>query len=255
MKKFTIMLSLLVILASCKKDPSQLVPELLPEPTPELLDASGPGRVSLIVNGTLFTNFNPEDKGMSFSKKRGNSGANLKETTKESKWTVMSNGKYWAGHSDSLQYFKSFETSLGSSGASIEIFFIKKYAKKDMLTSFDFYYPKTDSDLYKITDPKFALDFQRENDQEGVAIEVYLPNLGTLTSFSPIMLGKKSSLTAESHRNSTFKIRRAERVKDSKIIEIELDFEGDLFDKNEQAVRVTKCTAIFQLREGDAFGL
>ncbi|MCX2451424.1 hypothetical protein OQX61_09085 [Pedobacter sp. PLR] len=251
MRKLTMVLSLLVIFASCKKESAELDTEVKPEPKPEIEDASAWGRVSFMVDGKLFTNYNEADKSISYSKGTGNSGANLKETTKDKKWTVMSNGKYWAGHPDSLQYSKYFETSMGQSGASIKVSFIKKYAKREMDSGISIYYAKSDFDLYKNTSPKFALDFERENDQEGVAIEISLPNSVTLTSYSPIILGKKSSLTAESHSNSTFKILKAERIKGTKTIELELSFEGDLFDKNEKPVKVTRCSAKFQLREGD----
>ena len=253
MRKLVTIISLLVIFASCKKDSPIIEVEPVPVHKPDIVELSAyGGRISFEVDGTLYKNYDDDARNSQLLKGIGNRGANLKETTKKTKWTVMSGGKYWGGNPDSLQYFKFIKSSMNIFESSIEIAFIKKYAIKDMQKG-ALYFPKNDFEIFDTTDPKFALDFGRENDQEGVALTVTLPKGKTLRSYSPLEISVKSSLTPESHRNSTFKIIKAERIKNSKVFLIEVSFEADLFDENEQPVRVTKGSALFQLSENDGF--
>lgn len=239
MKRLTMMLSLLVMFASCKKDSPVI--EVLPETIPELI-VSIPitGRISYEIDGKLYNNYLKEVPFYSVAKGIGNDGVDFKQA---------SNGS-WASHPDSIQYTKHFEATMGESGAYINIKFIKKYARKDMLKGV-FFYPKSDFEMFSNTKPKFVLDYGRENNEEGVALKVGLPKGLTYRSYIPVERGQKSTLTAESHRNSTFRILKAERTKNPKVLLIELSFEADLFDENEKPIRLTKGAATFEFDEND----
>ena len=100
------------------------------------------------------------------------------------------------------------------------------------------YAPKIETEVITLGDQHYALDYEREGKDEGIAISLNLNGLN-LTSYSPLRIRIPSSLSAESHRDSKFKILKIEDLKGTDFMRIEAVFEGNLFDENEKSVKIT----------------
>jgi hypothetical protein len=223
---------LVVLLATaCKKD------EVIVEPEIPELEIKYPGdSTSFTIAGKHYAN---ELGTPTRSHGASNRGTNMKRSAKEGDWSWNLGGEYWVGAADSVQYSSFSKTTLDNDEGSVTFEFAKIYQRNSILYIGGFYLPRTEENYYTIGDYKYAVDFKREGKNEGVAIEISLRKLGLLTSYSQLLLTRKSSLTADSHRNSRFKIVKITEEKTTDYIVLEATFEADLFDEKENAVKVT----------------
>jgi hypothetical protein len=233
MKKKLLLLPLLVVLlaTACKKDEVFVEPEI-----PELEIKYSGDSTSFTIAGKHYTN---EPVNPRLSGGYSNRGTNIKRSATGGDWAWYVGGEYWVGASDSVQYSSFSKTNLKNDEGSVTFEFAKVYPRNAMLYIGGFYLPRTGENYYETGDYEYAVDFGREGKNEGVAIAISLKKSGLLTSYSQYLLNKKSSLTADSHLNSRFKIVKITEEKATDYIILEAKFEADLFDEKEVSIKVT----------------
>jgi hypothetical protein len=108
------------------------------------------------------------------------------------------------GNPDSVLYFQ--RNTISSDGASLQIFFLKKYPKRHKNDGIS-YYPALKDLLMQFTIGKYpyAEDFERENSENGIAL-VISANGRSYTSNSPFDLSRPTQLKPGFQKNSTFEI-------------------------------------------------
>lgn len=235
MKKLRILLPLVAVLlgSSCKKQNPITAPEI-----PEVITKSAflPDSTSFTVNGKHYINrlIRPAS-----SRGYGNRGVNLQLSPTDGEWSIsFGNSEYWVGSADSVQYSSDSRTWLKGDEGFIEVSFIKKYKRERALKLGSMYFPRIGDQFYTLGDYRYAVDFERTGNDEGVALRLSVNN-ETLTSYSQLSINNKSKLTAESQRNSKFKILKIDEIKGTDFVVLEATFETTLFDKNENPVKVT----------------
>jgi len=230
---FLLPIAAILLVSSCKKDS----PVITKTPDVAVVKRLNTDSVSFIVNGKLYTN--SSDYGY-FSREYGNSGTNLKLSSSPGDWYISGGKKdtYWVGTADSVQYHSSSLATLKGDDGGIRFAFIKNNKRANMLLRGAFYVPNINENLYTLNDYKYAIDYGREGKDDGVAI-TFLNAGQIMSSYSPISINAKSTLTAESQKDAKFKITKIEEVKGTDNVIIEATFEANLFDKDEKPTKVT----------------
>lgn len=231
MKKLHLILpvALALLASSCKKDNAVTIPELVAPKKHFAADSS-----SFTINGKSYSS-GPSG---SSSRGAGNKGTNMKLSTKDGDWSISNGHHYWVGALDSVQFYKFYENYLDNANGAITFSFIKNYKRTSLDKNGFLYAPKLATDVITLGDQNYALDFEREGKEEGIAISLSL-NGQTLTSYSPLLIRIPSSLGRESQRDSKFKVLKIEEVKNTDLMRIEAVFEANLFDENEKPVKIT----------------
>lgn len=231
MKKLQLILpvALVLLASSCKKNNGITIPE--PEVTKKHFATDS---TSFIINGKRYIS------GSNASASRGasNRGTNMKLSKTNGDWSISNGNDYWVGAIDSVQYIKFYETSLDENFGSIKFSFIKNYKRTSLVKNTLLYAPKIETEVITLGDQNYALDYEREGKDEGIAITLSIKTQN-FTSYSPLFIRIPSSLGVESHRDSKFKILKIEDVKGTDFMRIEAVFEGNLFDENEKPVKIT----------------
>ena len=217
-----------LLFSSCQKNNV----ELEPKPKEDIYTwlASVKDSCSYAIDGKIYTCEGIGGKGW------GNYGMNLD----------TSNGQ-WKWHPDSLLYstevrFYSFKDNI-SDNAYFQLRFTKKYGKNQLAPKIGtMLAPATDIDLYGMGPHKFAVEFERFNNDEGVVLTM---DKWTGSSFERLSTNSNASVSwpttinPQSHNDSEFEIVKVQPLPygyDGYIIEAR--FSANVFDKQEQGKRV-----------------
>ncbi|MDN3549885.1 hypothetical protein [Mucilaginibacter aquaedulcis] len=183
---------LLAIVSSCKKDnPTQNISTEAKKA--EILGVRD--SVSYTIDGKTYI---ANNEGTFTS--GGNQGVNQKVVYNNNgtmlNWDIV-------GDKDSVLFYRG--NLITSNTAYFQIFFAKKFNKKD-LNGPNFYTPSR-ADVLKLYtgDQRYAEDFGRENAQNGIAILVSADNK-SFSSYGPLPLQMKTSLKPGFQNNSSFKV-------------------------------------------------
>jgi hypothetical protein len=225
-----LLLPMLLLASACKKDNPVVSPPKAAAVKPRANDS-----ISFVIDGKWY---NPSSDTTYFGPLYGNKGTNLRLSDKPGDWFLRSwqANKYWAGAADSVQYFTGCDFRTSRFGATF--CFIKNYNIAETIKSGGMQVPKTTENYYAIKDYTYAADFGREAKDEGVAITIGNYNKGG-SSFSPLQINKKSKLTTDSQKGSSFKIIKIEEVKGTDYIILEATFEANLYNEEEESIKVT----------------
>lgn len=224
-------LAIVLIASACQKT------ETLEEDKVEVNLFSQSDSVSFYVNGKHYST--EPNSGLDEFGFR-NAGANLRLSDTKGKWTYEGAGKdlYWVGAPDSIQYSTGYKSYFA--GGSIEFHYVKNFKEIELVEDNNMLVPRNDKIFYKVGKYDYAMDFKRRNWDEGVAIELFLKDIGERTTFSTLANRFETQLNATSQNDSKFEILKVEEIKESKLVIIEGKFEANLFDYNEQKmVRIT----------------
>jgi hypothetical protein len=139
------------------------------------------------------------------------------------------------GNADSVLYYRTY-TIYKTGDASISLSFVKKYAKAQLHSdASSFLSPSNPPDLFTTGQHPFAFDFNRENTQNGIAIQV--GNGALYTTYSQLPLNVKTTLTAASQSNSKFEVTSLTKLANGAYI-LEAKFSATVFDMNENAKKL-----------------
>jgi hypothetical protein len=223
MKYAILVASFIFCLISCTKKNDDLTN--LPDPQPNI--SSIADSCSYTINGNQFICDKPNSDG------RANAHANFNLTTNS--WDA-----------DTLQYrtmfgFYKMSNPAAQNDGSIIIHFIKKYPKNLLIKPIlGIMAPVTDTPLYVKGFRNYAVDFDRFNSQNGIAMEVINRTgssaeiLMTYIYASPF---SASTLNNDCQSNSQFEIINVYKGPDGRRI-IEAKFTANLFDKYENLKRL-----------------
>lgn len=234
MKRYTILLPFIALLfaASCKETEPIITDMVeLEEARPVYL----PDSVSFKVDGKTYTT---DNKGAISSLGFGNSGINYRLSDTLAEWYSTAGNRYWIGAADSVQYTSMYKKQLD--GGNIGFTYIKNYRKSDTMKDW-MYLPKKDIGFYHLGKYNYALDFQRNNQQEGVAIEVRIDNvIFSGTSYTTKTLNQESTFSKIAQDDANFEILKIVDLKGTDFVRIEGKFEVNIFDSSEKKVlRIT----------------
>lgn len=146
---------------------------------------------------------------------------------------------YWYGEKDSTLYAVSYALESKRPGEDFKVWFTKKYKDSQLQRGFQLYAPKNHLEIFKTGKQSFAVDLDKENTAEGIAID--FDGTGISSHLSSSIPGssivQRSDLKKEIQKNSSFEITKVEKIKDN-VYTIEAKFELNLFDIREQLYRV-----------------
>lgn len=199
----------LLCFAACKKENSVTDPPIEKSHKAEIIRDS----VSYIIDGKLYT----ASKYSSFWKH-----ANLQPNSKVD--SIIKNAYYISGDKDSIMYSETF--SIYNDHQSINFTFIKKYNKNAMTTTI-LRQPNDMKDFYEIGGRNYALDYERDNSQNGIAID--LSDQGFFKTYGSYSFRTPPTLSADAHKNSKFEIVSLKANKSGLYI-LEAKFNTTVFD-------------------------
>jgi hypothetical protein len=133
-----------------------------------------------------------------------------------------------------------------SNDGAINVMFIKKYAKSQLIPSSSvptLLQPKSIVDHYKLGKYRYALDYQIDNKQNGVALSVRKINVNELETLK----SQPVTMAPNSQDNATFEITRFDAVGDGSYL-LEAKFTANVYGANQTPVRVDKGYLRFRVR-------
>lgn len=236
MKKSNLLLPLItLILAGSCNETEPIISEMIDLEEAKTVFISD--SVSFVMKGKRYTsNPNLQHRNRSF----GNQGVNLRLSDTMTQWYhTAPNGQYWIGAPDSVQYHMTHKIYMEE--GQFKLTFIANRRKAEMSQLGTMYFPRKYETFYQLGDYSYAVDFNRFGTQEGVAISLFIYDVGRGATFSDKSPNEKSNLTAASQGDSKFKITKITEIKGTNDVRVEGTFETNLFDKSEsKAVRVTE---------------
>ncbi len=221
----------LILIQSCKKEAEVT----LPPDTGKPQIAAFKDSISFTVDETKYV-FNDR-----YSAASGNHPVNIRKSdVKIPGWKLANEtgGFYFYGAPDSTLYAAKYEVASKDWEQRFKIFFTKKYKNSELEQKPVILYPKSHDDLFKVGMPGFAVDLNKENSTEGVAIELFDVSTGvTLMSMMPgFSILVRPDLKKDIQDDSNFTVTKVEKTADAYYI-IEAKFELNLFDKDGKLYR------------------
>ncbi|WP_316830818.1 hypothetical protein [Pedobacter aquatilis] len=200
----------LLCLSACKKEnPSVEPPIVKPDETEIIRDSA-----SYLMDGKLYT---------ASRYSSGWKASNLQPNAKVD--SIVKGAYYISGDKDSVMYSKNY--AIYNNTQKIEFIFIKKY-KKTMTNGFLFE-PNNIKDFYAAGIRNYALDYERTNSQNGIAIIV--SNQGSYKTYGSDSFRTPPTLSADAQKNSKFEIVSIKKLKSGLYI-LEAKFNATVYDSN-----------------------
>ncbi|TCD12566.1 hypothetical protein EZ449_00525 [Pedobacter frigidisoli] len=207
----------LLCLAACKKESPIIEPPIVKPDETEIIRDS----VAYVMDGKLNT------------ASKYSSGWKVSNVQPNSKVDSIVNYAYYiSGDKDSVMYSKTY--SFYKNSNKIDFIFIKKYNKKVMTSGF-LYEPSDIRDFYAVGMRNYALDYERNNSQNGIAINVN--NEGAYKTYGSDSFRIPPTLSADAQQNSKFEIISVKKTKTGLYI-LEARFNAKVYDDKNGSKRI-----------------
>lgn len=235
--KFCAVMLVLLLLAACKKESTDVFPE---EQALAYADS-----LSFEIDGKAYSFDERNSSGF------GNSQVNIKpysDTISGQKWAYRTGNRYWYGENDSTLYYILYELGSQKETGSAKISFSKKFHNDQLRKSKStLSIPSDHLGILKEGRQTFAVDFGMENTTEGVALEVHLAELpSALTSYRPgFSIVVRPDLDMSMQKNSSFEIIKVQRIDDN-LMFVQAKFALNLFDAEGKLYRLENGYAEFR---------
>lgn len=207
----------LMCLAACKKEnpviePTEPTPVEKPDPLELLRDS-----VSYVLDGKLMVQTETLGRGLI------NAKTNVKLDS------LVKQKEYISGDQDSVMFGRFFKFTDGNRNG-ITLSFVKKYNKNQAQPASNqtsLFMPLNKLDLFSVGERKFALDFSRNNSQNGVVFELSRDNYGLQTNgYSSLVY--HALLKPELQKQSKFEITNLQKLKSGKYL-LEAKFNASVY--------------------------
>ncbi|GGI27833.1 hypothetical protein [Pedobacter mendelii] len=206
----------IMCLAACKKESPIIEPPAIEKTDPlELLKDS----ISYIIDGKQMV----QKKSKSRSNSLRNAVANVKLDS------LVKQKEYTSGDKDSVMFGVGFLFE-DEDRNGIEISLLKKYNKNQAQPQTNqtiFFVPKNKLDLFSVGERKFAMDFNRNNSQNGVVFELFGDNYGLQTN-GYSSLAYHALLKPELQSQSKFEVTNLQKLKSGKYL-LEAKFNASVY--------------------------
>jgi hypothetical protein len=226
MKLSIISMLAIFFLIACKKESSVIIAE---PKSPEIVNSKVYDSCTYTINGKTFICDVISGEG------RANKGANFNLSANT--WSI-----------DSIQYSVFFEMTRYSysetdkkNDGAISIFFIQKYKKSQLIPKIGFLWPITDTAFYQTGFYNYATDYDRINNQNGVAFYVINKtdtSFERLYSYNPTYVGYSTNISDSCQNNSSFEIVKSQILPNG-FRALEVKFTANVFTRYEVAKRLT----------------
>ncbi|MFT2009256.1 hypothetical protein ACMA1I_11320 [Pontibacter sp. 13R65] len=217
-------LFILISISACKKDAPEAVPE-------EQEATAFAEQISFEMNGKKYSSDVRSGSG------RGNRQINIKPYTNPfsgRRYEYQTGGYFWYGEKDSTLFDTFYNFSSRKELISIKISFSKKFHNDQLRKSLNLIIPIDKLDLFKEGKQTFAVDLDKENTTEGVALSlniIYEQEFKTLTSYMPgFTILIRPEMNKDIQQNSNFEITKVQKIDDNRIF-VQAKFELNLFDE------------------------
>jgi len=206
----------LLFFASCKKESQIIEPPTVEKTDPlELLRDS----ISYIIDGKQMV----QKKSKNRSNSLRNAVANVKLDS------LVKQKEYTSGDKDSVMFGVGFLFE-DEDRNGIEVSLIKKYNKNQAQQQTNqtiLFVPKNKLDLFSMGERKFAMDFTRNNSQNGVVFELFGDNYG-LQTYGYASLAYHALLKPELQSQSKFEVTNLQKLKSGKYL-LEAKFNASVY--------------------------
>lgn len=208
----------LLCLFACKKNDS-----ILEHPAIEKVDAleNAKDSISYTIDGTIYNTAKFSSAYLT---------SNLQPNSKVD--SIVKNIYYISGDQDSVLYAKTF--SIHNDKLKVNVTFIKKYSKNVMRKAL-LWIPNDLSDLYKVGPRNYAIDFERNNSQNGIAISI--ADQKSYKTFGSDTFRTPPLLSADTHKESYFEIISLKKLT-SGIYILEAKFNTTVFDNENHSKKL-----------------
>jgi hypothetical protein len=221
----------IALLFSCKKEPVET-----PAPGKPLTYKDS---VSFVVSGKTYTF---KDQHLSGT---GNRQINLKPYPSEidgRRFAISTGGFYYYGPADYMLYEAHYSfSSYLNEYSTIRFLFTKQYKSAQLRKDIHLLVPTDNSELLSVGKKSFAVDLDKENTTDGIALEVRLQDISSrLSTYIPgfsILL--RTDLKKDLQDNSTFEITKCDKLKNGLYL-VEGKFEVNLFNNEGKLYRLEK---------------
>lgn len=209
----------LILLSACKKENptiERLEPAIINKVDPlELLSDS----ISYIIDGRQLIQKRSE----------GRSSSIINDVANARLDSLVKYQEYKSGDKDSVMFGRGFYfTDENRNG--IEVQFLKKYNRNQAQPKTNqtaFFIPSDKLDLFSIGERKFALDFTRDNSQNGITLELNGAYYG-LQTYGHSSLVHHQRLNQELQKNSKFEIIKLQKLESGKYL-LEARFNASVY--------------------------
>jgi len=138
--------------------------------------------------------------------------------------SIVKNAYYISGNKDSVLYSRKY--GIYNDNAKVDVIFIKTYSKASILTEGIIVKPKNLIDLFTAGSRNYAIDFGRDNTQNGIAISISdgFKTFGSESFYIP------PQLSPDAQKDSKFEITSLRKLKSGTYI-LEAKFNATLFNE------------------------
>jgi hypothetical protein len=224
---------IVISVTSCKKEAQQPEPVSVPVPEAKAITRDS---ISFSIDGKFYA-FNEK-----YSRGLGNQPVDIKPSATiltGRKLAYQTGNLYWYGEPDSTLFTAISKFKSASNVGHLELIFARKFKDAQLQKSGILYLPGRNEDVFKVGKMPFAVDLEKENTMEGIALSLFnTPNSKALSTCKPgfsILL--QAGLKNDIQNNSTFEITSIKNIQEG-YVQVEGKFELNLFDEDAKQYRV-----------------
>lgn len=208
----------LICLTACKKEKPSV------EPEPVITKKIDP--LELLRDSISYT---IDGKQLIQRRSEGRSGSIINDIANAKLDSLVKYQEYKSGDKDSVMFGRGFHF-VDENRNSIEIQFLKKYNRNQAQPKTNqtaFFIPSDKLDLFSTGEKKFALDFTRNNSQNGITLELNGEYYG-LQTYGYSSLFYQKPLSQELQKDSKFEIIKLQKLESGKYL-LEAKFNASVY--------------------------
>lgn len=146
--------------------------------------------------------------------------------------SIVKGAYYISGNKDSVLYSKRF--AIYNDDRIVNVTFIKTYSK-NVMRQVLILVPNDVYDLFKVGSRNYALDFERDNKQNGIALSIY--DKGTYKTFGSDSFRNPPTLSPDAQKDSKFEVTSFRKLKSGTYV-LEAKFNATVFNSENHSKKL-----------------